>query len=313
MRCRCVHAMQGYWSELVDRKCEYVCACSSSGTNASGGGPPALRREREALSGDVCGGGEAGPIFQSASEVGSRLDAAALRRGGVAGRSVERAGASFSGCACGSVAAGSSSRRRTDRCVRRGGGGGLGVCASVERRLRYFFSGGLARARRNASTLSGAGEDEDGCGSGSRSGSGDGEGEESMRRGRCVRFGASLSDWDMARAGKRLARSRAATRLCSCPPQRWGTCPRRSRRRTRTTRPCRPRRGRTCSASTRVRRARVCVCVCVLRRLVAAGRGPVLGPLVYGVAYCPVAWKAELEQLGFAGASCAWRRGGSAA
>ena len=34
-----------------------------------------------------------------------------------------------------------------------------------------------------------------------------------------------------------------------------------------------------------------------------AGRGPVLGPLVYGVAYCPVAWKSELEQLGFAGAS----------
>lgn len=31
-----------------------------------------------------------------------------------------------------------------------------------------------------------------------------------------------------------------------------------------------------------------------------AGRGPVLGPLVYGVAYCPVAWKSELEQLGFA-------------
>ncbi|KAG6908341.1 hypothetical protein DXG01_005252 [Tephrocybe rancida] len=31
-----------------------------------------------------------------------------------------------------------------------------------------------------------------------------------------------------------------------------------------------------------------------------AGRGPVLGPLVYGVAYCPVAYKEELEQLGFA-------------
>jgi len=32
-----------------------------------------------------------------------------------------------------------------------------------------------------------------------------------------------------------------------------------------------------------------------------AGRGPVLGPLVYGVAYCPVAYKEHLEQLGFAG------------
>ena len=33
-----------------------------------------------------------------------------------------------------------------------------------------------------------------------------------------------------------------------------------------------------------------------------AGRGPVLGPLVYGVAYCPVAYKEELEELGFNGA-----------
>ncbi|KIK25023.1 hypothetical protein PISMIDRAFT_28916 [Pisolithus microcarpus 441] len=31
-----------------------------------------------------------------------------------------------------------------------------------------------------------------------------------------------------------------------------------------------------------------------------AGRGPVLGPLVYGVAYCPVSWKPELDELGFA-------------
>ncbi|KAF5377359.1 hypothetical protein D9757_007988 [Collybiopsis confluens] len=31
-----------------------------------------------------------------------------------------------------------------------------------------------------------------------------------------------------------------------------------------------------------------------------AGRGPVLGPLVYGIAYCPAAYRDDLEQLGFA-------------
>lgn len=32
-----------------------------------------------------------------------------------------------------------------------------------------------------------------------------------------------------------------------------------------------------------------------------AGRGPVLGPLVYGIAYCPASYQEELEGLGFAG------------
>jgi ribonuclease HIII len=32
-----------------------------------------------------------------------------------------------------------------------------------------------------------------------------------------------------------------------------------------------------------------------------AGRGPVLGPLVYGVAYCPISYRETLEELGFAG------------
>lgn len=31
-----------------------------------------------------------------------------------------------------------------------------------------------------------------------------------------------------------------------------------------------------------------------------AGRGPVLGPLVYGIAYCPAAWSDELGKVGFA-------------
>ena len=33
-----------------------------------------------------------------------------------------------------------------------------------------------------------------------------------------------------------------------------------------------------------------------------AGRGPVLGPLVYGVAYCPASYEEKLNDLGFAGA-----------
>jgi ribonuclease H2 subunit A len=32
-----------------------------------------------------------------------------------------------------------------------------------------------------------------------------------------------------------------------------------------------------------------------------AGRGPVLGPLVYAVAYCPVSYKETLDGMGFAG------------
>lgn len=32
-----------------------------------------------------------------------------------------------------------------------------------------------------------------------------------------------------------------------------------------------------------------------------AGRGPVLGPLVYGIAYCPISYKPQLEEMGFAG------------
>ncbi|EDR08506.1 uncharacterized protein LACBIDRAFT_173809 [Laccaria bicolor S238N-H82] len=31
-----------------------------------------------------------------------------------------------------------------------------------------------------------------------------------------------------------------------------------------------------------------------------AGRGPVLGPLVYGIAYCPASYKEDMEELGFA-------------
>lgn len=32
-----------------------------------------------------------------------------------------------------------------------------------------------------------------------------------------------------------------------------------------------------------------------------AGRGPVLGPLVYGVAFCPIEYKEQLEEMGFNG------------
>ncbi|CAN7999627.1 unnamed protein product [Ixodes pacificus] len=31
-----------------------------------------------------------------------------------------------------------------------------------------------------------------------------------------------------------------------------------------------------------------------------AGRGPVLGPMVYGIAYCPVEFEEDLKRLGFA-------------
>jgi hypothetical protein len=33
-----------------------------------------------------------------------------------------------------------------------------------------------------------------------------------------------------------------------------------------------------------------------------AGRGPVLGPLVYAIAYCAESWEEQLEGMGFAGA-----------
>ena len=34
-----------------------------------------------------------------------------------------------------------------------------------------------------------------------------------------------------------------------------------------------------------------------------AGRGPVLGPLVYGIAYCPASYEEKLNDMGFAGAA----------
>jgi ribonuclease H2 subunit A len=33
-----------------------------------------------------------------------------------------------------------------------------------------------------------------------------------------------------------------------------------------------------------------------------AGRGPVLGPMVYGIAYCPKDYQETLEEMGFNGA-----------
>jgi len=39
-----------------------------------------------------------------------------------------------------------------------------------------------------------------------------------------------------------------------------------------------------------------------------AGRGPVLGPLVYGVAYCPLDYQEKLAELGFDGELLSKRR-----